>query len=306
MEEQSPIARALVESDIQDPAQGIHAYLWHEHRAKFVTALSVSTAICGGLLALEWAGTGSLPALAANGGQALLVPFIVFLWPASIYVSARIRLRHQFLERVAGALGLAYAPTADARSVTSRLLSVGHSQRMTDVMSGMYEGHSLRIYDFARTIGYGKGSHTDFYTVFELSFDKNLPEIGLYARGTDIFGLDSTGSSADGQAVQLEGDFGQYFVLRAPKDYEMETRVIFQPDLMALLVDRFKQFDIELFQNKLYLFRAPLSTKEEFSRMYDLADALYDKLAPLVREVGSATPIPTPKPLLPILSETQL
>lgn len=48
------------------------------------------------------------------------------------------------------------------------------------------------------------------------------------------------------QTLSLEGDFDKYFTLYCPAEYETDALYVFTPDLMALMIDEARRFDIEI------------------------------------------------------------
>jgi hypothetical protein len=57
-----------------------------------------------------------------------------------------------------------------------------------------------------------------------------------------------------GQRLRLEGDFDRFFRLYVPDDYERDALRLFTPDLMALLIDRIRPFDVEIVDAALFLY----------------------------------------------------
>ncbi|MEO5921456.1 MAG: hypothetical protein ABIQ01_09995 [Pseudolysinimonas sp.] len=59
---------------------------------------------------------------------------------------------------------------------------------------------------------------------------------------------------AGGQRLSLEGDFDDHFALYCPKGYERDALYIFTPDLMALLIDETGDFDVEIVDDRFFVY----------------------------------------------------
>ena len=267
--------------NIDDVNKSVHDYIWQHHRTFYVGSWVGSSVLCAVFLWLE---ITYLPGLLGNptsiDARVYLLPFVTLFWPANMYIYYKSQMQHLFTQQIAQVLTFTYAPKGDPATVASTILKAGHDIKMEDVMVGMYQQNPIRIYNYTSTIGYGRGSHTDSYTVFEIAFDKKLPDIVLQPASAFYVSSDRT-------IVQLEGDFNKYFNLHAPQGYDMEIRVIFQPDLMADLVDKYRAYSIEIFQNKVYVLAPVLTNKANFLNTHDLMDSLFTKILPSMEEVAA-------------------
>lgn len=263
--------------NITDIDQGVHSYIWSRHRTLYLTSIIGSTVLCVGLLFY----LNQITSFASNP-RAFEIPFFAFLWPVFLYAHYKLQIQHLFMEQIAQAIGFTHEVRGDATSITGRLLNIGHSKKMEDVISGTYQGYPIRIYDYTYTIGYGKGSHVEHHTIFEVAFDKKLPDIFLQPARYVLF---SGNTGSDDISVTLEGDFNKYFILYAPKNYDMEIRVIFQPDLMADLIDKYQAYSIEIYENKLSVIAPLLTKKTDFLTTHDLVDSLFTKIFHSLKEV---------------------
>jgi hypothetical protein len=160
------------------------------------------------------------------------------------------------------------------------IFSLGTNAIATDVMTvrsgrgiqiGNYRSHAKSMYDSAHFHG--------GYVVIEL--DRRMPHMLAIAKRRRK--LRRNQSIAPGllrnQILSLEGDFDRYFTLYAPREYERDALYVFTPDLMVLLIDRLASFDLEIVDNRLYIYsHAP----------FDLLDPqTHERLASIVQVVGS-------------------
>ena len=107
--------------------------------------------------------------------------FFVFL---VILTWRRERERTEALRRVAETAGLAFEPKTDVNAVRAfgdvQLFNRGHSQRVTNLMTGRLGDHQLAVFDFRYTTGSGKNQHTSTQTVVMLpSARPSLPDFQM-------------------------------------------------------------------------------------------------------------------------------
>jgi len=107
-----------------------------------------------------------------------------------------------------------------------------------------------------------------------------LPQYVLDAKSNDNGPISSIIMPiAGGQTISLEGDLDTYFTLYGPKGYETDARYVFTPDLMGLLIDETGDFDVEIVEDKLFVYARGA---------FDLAtSALWQRLDRIRTVVGS-------------------
>lgn len=181
-------------------------------------------------------------------------------------------------------LGYTYAEEGDLLSVTGSLFNIGHSQTMKCVISGKDNDRPVRIFLYSYTVGSGKNSHTYRYTVFESTFDGNMPHLLLNSK--KLFFSNDIPDFSSGHHISLEGDFDKYFSLYVEKEFEIEALQMFDPDFMAELIESSKSFSAEFFQNKIYVFLPKfISTRVELDTMFSVSNKLCDHLEPVVNSI---------------------
>ncbi len=225
----------------------------------------------------------------SNASITFFLPLLPFLVPVVLYWRRRIQMQRIFMQQLAAAIGFSYAPTGDAKSVSGRIFTFGHMPQMSDVFTGSYDGRPARIFRWFFTVGYGKGSHEEAWTIFEITLDRPLPEILLQPlKGTDgaAVGLFASWKPAGDEPIMLEGNFNTYFKVYAPQGFDMEIREILEPAFMADLIDRYQSVGFEMSQNRLsiYMFHV-LKTRDDFLSFHELVDTLYNRILPSLREV---------------------
>jgi hypothetical protein len=217
-----------------------------------------------------------------------IIAFPLLIVPVFIgiigYNHVKMKIKREFTQQFGASIGFAYSQSADLSGVSGKLFGVGHSQNIYDVLSGTMNGRSSRIFSYNFTVGYGKNSHTYYFTVFESVFSNDMPDIvltshtSLFYTGFPLF--DGT------EHIQLEGDFNKYFTLKVPKGYETEAYQIFPPDVMADLIDKAQNLDFEFNGNRLYIYTPKIiTTRIEMQSMFDLAEYLDNLFARSARAV---------------------
>ncbi len=123
--------------------------------------------------------------------------------------------------------------------------TVGHG------MSGKLDNHNFRIFEYSYITGTGKNSRSHFYTVFETTFLGSFPHLYLNnihnknLSGIKQFFLPN---------ISLPTEFEKMFKLYVPKEYEIEVFEIFTPDILSHLLNNSWEHDLELVNQKLFIF----------------------------------------------------
>jgi hypothetical protein len=190
------------------------------------------------------------------------------------------------MQQIARAIGFRYQPTGSLRGLRAKFFQLGTSPRIEDVLSGVYRGYPIEIFNYGFTVQHGRSSHRETYTIFALQFDGVLPDIALTPRSLLVAGSLAGAPDADVE-VTLEGDFNEYFTLYAPKAYDVDIRVIFQPDLMLELIEKYRSYRIEIAGSRIYVVSPLICNKAKFLAAHDLIDRLFERIVPNLKAVVS-------------------
>lgn len=88
-----------------------------------------------------------------------------------------------------------------------------------------------------------------------ITLPRRMPHMILDARGNDPrFGSSLPRPPMLDQHLSLEGDFDSHFRLFVPTGYERGALYVFTPDLMALMIDEAGDFDVELRDDRLFVY----------------------------------------------------
>lgn len=159
------------------------------------------------------------------------------------------------------------------------IFSLGHRAVATDVLT-VRSGRGIQIGNY-RSYPNASGDRFSFrggYVVIEL--DRRMPHmIAIAKRKRKLSGRQSIAPGIlRGQILSLEGDFDKYFTLYAPREYERDALYVFTPDLMVLLIDRLASYDLEIVDNRLYIYsHTPFAM---------LDPRTHERLASIVQVVG--------------------
>lgn len=128
------------------------------------------------------------------------------------------------------------------RAVIDRIDDPDH----TDVAFGRYR----------EVQGSGRSRRVIMGDFAEIVLPIDLPHIILDARANDRpFGRSNldAGLTAN-QRLDLEGDFPRHFRLYCPVGYEKDALYLFTPDVMAALIDHAADLDVEIVDNRMFLY----------------------------------------------------
>ncbi|WP_043674859.1 hypothetical protein [Clavibacter michiganensis] len=205
-------------------------------------------------------------------GIPMLGAGIFFLWYLIRTRRRRSTIRsHYRLARFARVNGMSYTPGP---------LSDGH---MGEVAArGMYLTRIMRPRT-ARPVEFGnhelnQGSNFQGITQYGgyamIGLRRELPHIQVISNRTRLRReLTPTIDVARSQRLELEGDFDRHAALYCPDGYERDALYLFTPDVMAVLVDRVRGFDVEIRGDRLLL-RSPADMVTlDPDRWHDVLDA---------------------------------
>jgi hypothetical protein len=216
----------------------------------------------------------------------------IYIFPAILpfigYTIARGKIQHEFMQQFAATNGFSYTSIGSLDGLDGTLFQVGHNKLVTDVINGQFQGHPISLMTYKYVTGFGKSQQTHYYTIYELQFDITLPDILLENVGHS-FGEPLFGKLSGKELIKLEGDFNKYFSLSIAKGYEIEALEIFTPDVMVELIDKAKQFSLEIVNGHLFIYgNGVVGTKQGLYDLYGLAQYFIEKLGPVLTRMKSS------------------
>lgn len=168
----------------------------------------------------------------------------------------------------AAANGWTYSAAGGTPDFVGSMFDYLQNSRVTDVFQDL-RGQAIEVGIVTGTVGGGQawagtgGMVSTTFTTNEvltmgyvaIDLATALPQYVLDAKSNDRGPVSSIIMPiAGGQTISLEGDFDNYFTLYGPKGYESDARYVFTPDLMVLLIDETGDFDVEIVENKLFVY----------------------------------------------------
>ncbi len=119
------------------------------------------------------------------------------------------------------------------------------------IASGNLQDYDFRLYEYMFASADSSSRSDSVFTVAEFTLDGEGLQFLLVSK-TNRSVLNHKSISL--HEYDLEGDFGSYFTLYGPKDAENEILRIFNPGNMAYLIDNYKDYNIELTPQHLYVY----------------------------------------------------
>lgn len=242
--------------------------------------LAVLAIPLGGVLLL----TGGLGAIVAEDpetrGDALgMTVFAIPLFGAGVFFAWRLIRTRRRRSRIRSHYRLARFGRINGLSYTPGPVSDGH---MGSAARGMSVTRVMRPRT-ARPVEFGnhelsRGSRASGITQYGgyamIGLRRELPHIQVISNRTRLRrALTPTVDVARSQRLELEGDFDRHAALYCPDGYERDALYLFTPDVMAVLVDRVRGFDVEIRGDRLLL-RSPADIVTlDPDRWHDVIDA---------------------------------
>lgn len=199
------------------------------------------------------------------------------VWAASI--GAKIQARRTVrLKRFAEANGATLSQNVMSPNLAGMIFDNGHTRTLEESLA-FDDGIELGNYYYVT--GSGKNRTVHRFGFARVALTRNLPHMVLDATSNNFFGSNLPDRFAGSQRMSLEGDFNKYFNVFAPNGYEKDALYVFTPDVMQVLVDQGKGFDIEIVGSELFIFRSAkleLTVQGELGKMLSVVGAISDEL----------------------------
>lgn len=202
-------------------------------------------------------------------GLSLGMPVIIFCI-AFLAVYGYLKANRDALAAM-GSFGILHGLTASPQGVAYKGLLPG---RLVAAVVGVDSGthRSAELFYYFHTVGSGKNRREYQRTVVGVSIKPTHQHIYVNARLNDM-----TEQMPAGRYVryQAEGQFSKYFDIYTPEGKQVEALSLFAPDLMARLMAEFGQYDIEILDDKLYVYAySKLTEQAEMEALYQLVNGL--------------------------------
>ena len=223
-------------------------------------------------------------------GEMVLLPIILL---SAWYWRLKKRFEDTFLREFSADNGYSYDAKGTVDETYGTLFRLNGTQRVSDVISGQYQGYDLRLFLYDRTVNSGRSSSTYRYTVLELDLKGRVPAMLLAPKHALSKNLGLAQATGLHHTISLEGDFDQRFTLYALQGTEVEALEVFAPNVMALMEDESKDYTIEFVANRVYIYaRSYIGNNQALEQLFGLAKALIDKIGPVAARLNHDAAIP--------------
>lgn len=165
-------------------------------------------------------------------------------------------------------------------SLTGMIFNFGHSRSVSSRLV-LPDGAEVGNYRYVTGSGRNRTQHSWGYCKVVLG--RNLPHMVLDSKKNNIFNkISNLPLAISGNVVlELEGDFNKYFSLHVPVGYERDALYVFTPDVMQALVDKGADYDIEIIDNSLMIYRQMnfnLESEAELRKIFDTMTLMSDEV----------------------------
>jgi len=191
----------------------------------------------------------------------IIFPFLYYSWEA----------HEQFMRHFAEINGMIYTDTGTVKDFNGRLFEIGSGQRVSNIVSGIWNNFPIKIFNFSYTVNHGKHSSTHSFTVMEITFEKiEFPFILLKSKTM----WEHNFSLSDDTNISINNDC---FDLSVIKGYEVETLQIFSEKLLEYLTKNAENFSIEFSKNKINIyFNDIIGDKKNLTLLLEIGKHIID------------------------------
>jgi hypothetical protein len=238
-----------------------------------VTTVGAGVGIAGGLvaalIAVGLGASGEVPGIVFFGGIFATITVFLTLWdPTAIYDKA-VKNFARANKLAIKEVSLADLPsTVVPKGAKNQKIEHAYTFELTDAT------HCV-VYDYIFWIGSGKSETQCFTPVLQFHVSAKFPELFLDGRQN---GYDS--NYLETQKLSLEGNFDDYFDLYVLHGEQIDALSVITPDIMQLLVDSGRPYDIALKGNDVYIFSSGhfFYTRRGLPHVLEFAKRLLEEL----------------------------
>ncbi len=173
-------------------------------------------------------------------------------------------------------------------SLRGNLFKVYSSRKAKNALIGKHQEKDARFFYYSYVIRSGKRSTTYNFTVFEIFFKGiDFPHT-LLSHKKKWIGIDVRyGKKGDNEIkVTLEDEFNEEYNLYIKDGYGIEAMQVFSKDFLSFLVEEKCNFNIELNQDRLYIYTThKIIKKEHLEELFNTANETIRRLSPLINRL---------------------
>lgn len=208
----------------------------------------------------------------------LLVGFFALIYRMFYYPE---RAYDRIFSTLAAKYGLLYQRKGEIAYkgiILGRVGRVMHSNDPSDY-------RQLALFHYTHETGSGKSRRIYQRTV--VAVPVNPTGVHLFIN-SELNDMEETPNLDKSQRYEAEGTFGKYFDMYFPGGKQIEALSIFAPDVLALIMGKFGEYDMEIVDDVLYLYAYEQSIKQD----------VVENVLLLAKELAQAVNSNTPRTLL--------
>lgn len=222
---------------------------------------------------------------------AWLIIFTVFAFVFSIATIRGYTNYRDFinLTKFAKANGFSVIEKIEKPTFDGSYLKMGTNLSIFAVLNGIWKTKEFKAFNLLYLARKG-GTRSSTYIVgiIIIKLPRKLPHIIFDNKANNLLGdssmVDVLPDSS--QKIELEGDFNKHFDVYVPENYERDMLYFVTPELMALLVDEGKQYDIEVIGDELYIYDEnsfQFNDEKDVKRVFKLIESIGGEFSENVR-----------------------
>lgn len=245
-----------------------------------------------GLLYVFWAAVCvviwvSLGVADINNAKYFIFLLLVPAFAAGYYYSIiQRKVAKKFYQQFAFRNNFVYSENTRPAGLDGELFTYGKDINITNIVSGITQGHNVVLTNLEYAIGSGKSRKNFEFTVFCIDYIVMLPPILLLIDGIDV-GWNVTKTSFENLSkIELPLEVEQHFNLFTERKFEIEALQIFTLDFLNQLHETYQDYAFEFKQTKLYVYRRGIILrKEDLEKMFGLVEIVTRRLSPQLRRM---------------------
>jgi hypothetical protein len=205
------------------------------------------------------------------------------------------KVEDQFLAQFALSNGYTYEAQGIVDETYGSIFQVEGTQTVSDIVTGSFNNQALRLFLYDLTHGSGRNQKVYRNTVLEITLPGKVPAMLLSTKRFNTLGMSIVAASGIHNSILLEGDFNKYFTLYTPEGTQIEALEVFAPNLMAILEDNSRGYDVEFIANKIYIYlNKYVNTSADLNQLFSLAKLLISNVGPVAARLAHDSAILSP------------
>ncbi len=214
------------------------------------------------------------------------LPFLPVIILFTLYGMVYAKMHGKFMEQFAKANGFIYWRGGSAEEEEGIIFQRGHGKRVSHLVEGVWESNPVRLCNYEYSVKQGKNETRYRYTIFRTILGKSMPRIFLDAHGKGNWKTEWWIKSGLKKISLESNDFEKIYDLYITEGEHIPALQIFAPDLMEKLIHLRKHFDVEIVDDKLYIYKGGyVGKKKDLEEMYGVAKIVIENIRNVVERM---------------------